>query len=120
MNNLEKVFVYRNLHKKCWSVKSRKTGRVIAHLDYLCLKMCDFKVSENGRQKVLLTKQKNVHAGVSGTISDPDENEICTFKKVKYNPYKYSSFVDECDKPVLYATEVHMTKSGEVWIRQEL
>jgi hypothetical protein len=32
---MERVFVYFNLHKKVWSVKSLKTGRVIAHANFI-------------------------------------------------------------------------------------
>jgi len=66
-----RVFVYYNLTKKCWSIKAlegRSKGRVVAHADAVDLWDCKFKVSEAGRQRVLRTKQKNVHAGVEGTL----------------------------------------------------
>ena len=50
---MKKVFVYRNLHKKCYSVKDWKTKKVIAHVDNIFLKDAVFKVSEAGRQRVL-------------------------------------------------------------------
>lgn len=66
-----KVYVYFNLHKKCWSIKAlsgNQKGRVVAHADAVDLKDCTFKVSEAGRQRVVRTKQKNVHAGVVGEL----------------------------------------------------
>lgn len=89
------VFVYFNLHKKLWSVRSVKTGKVIAHVRHIRLKDVTFKVSEAGRQRVLREKRKNVHAGVLGTVVE-DWEQIPLFIKpepVTYNPYKYSSFV---------------------------
>jgi len=91
-----KVFVYWNLHKNLWSVKSLEgfhKGKVIARLSSVNLKNCIFKVSEAGRQRVLQTKTKNVHAGVVGYLTE-DILENLT-KLVTYNPYKYSSFVNK-------------------------
>ena len=97
-----RVFVYFNLHKKCFSIKALegdRKGRVIAHRDVVVLENCKFKVSESGRQRVLREKRKNVHAGVTGVWMD-DAREQSHFefltivgRQVTYNPYKYSSFV---------------------------
>lgn len=92
-----RVYVYFNLHKKCFSVKAlegENKGRVIAHSQEICLRDVTFKVSEAGRQRVLATKRKNVHAGVVGTVANwvdaPYDNNG---QAVGYNPYKYDSFV---------------------------
>ena len=91
----EPVKVYFNLHKKCFSVKSRKSGLVLFHThNVVILKDVQFKVSEAGRKRVLKEKRKNVHAYVCGTIKEDKEkiaynsNHMCT-----YNPYKYNSFM---------------------------
>lgn len=81
-----KVFVYWNLHKNLWSVKSLEgfhKGKVIARLSSVNLKNCIFKVSEAGRQRVLQTK--NVHAGVVGYLTE-DIFENLT-KLVTYNRF---------------------------------
>jgi hypothetical protein len=90
-----KVFVYWNLHKNLWSVKCLEgpnKGRVIARLAFVKLRDCVFKVSESGRQRVLKTKTKNVHAGVIGYLTDTIPKKLN--KTATYNPYKYSSFVN--------------------------
>jgi len=87
-----KVRVYRNLTKKCFSVKCMKTNRVVAHIDKLFLENVTFPVSKKSRERVLKSKQKNVHAFIQGFICKPK-----TFKKdtkVSYNPYKYPFFYD--------------------------
>ena len=61
-------------------------GKVLQHSTEFFLKDVEFKVSQAGRSRVLREKRKNVHAFVCGT---PDQVE----RKVKYNPYKYNSFV---------------------------
>jgi len=95
-----KVFVYKNLHKDCWSVK--QDGLVKAHTKSINLWDCSFRVNAKGRAKVLEEKRKNVHAGIVGYI---DENETAmTFgTAVTYNPYKYSTFVEkDTEDPVIW------------------
>ena len=55
--------VYRNLRHSCYSIQRHILGRwlVVAHADRLMLTNVSFKVSEAGRNRVLKTRQKNVH-----------------------------------------------------------
>ena len=56
------VYVYKNLHKDCWSVKQH--GLVKAHIPKnhsIGLWDCYFHVDVKGREKVLREKKKNVH-----------------------------------------------------------
>jgi hypothetical protein len=86
-----RVFVYRNLHKKCWSVKDLRTGRVFAHADRITLTECEFRVSEAGRRRVLREGRKNVHAGVVGRWNGIyGANSVGL--RVSYNPYKMRKF----------------------------
>ena len=106
MNSL-KVFVYYNLHRKCWSVKALEgpnKGLVIAYRDHMWLEDCTFKVSQAGRNRVLRERRKNVHAGVVGTwyTDETDEcvNSVVSFMTkamipATYNPYKFSTFVNK-------------------------
>ena len=92
-----KVFVYFNLHKKCWSVKAlegERKGRVIRHALELSMRDVVFKVSEAGRQRVLAEKRKNVHAGVVGYLDEPVVRDNWTL--VRYNPYIAGHFFN-CD-----------------------
>jgi hypothetical protein len=98
-----KVFVYFNLHRKCFSVKALEgadKGRVIAHVSDAVVHLPTFKVSEAGRQRVLREKKKNVHAGVVGQWYDDEYNASRTVelsamlgRAVTYNPYRFDSFV---------------------------
>ena len=94
-----KVFVYRNLHKKCFSVKAMEgpmKGRVIGHAHQVILKDVDFKVSEAGRQRVLREQKKNVHAGVIGRLigHTPMGGQYTYQGEWMYNPYKSGQFFD--------------------------
>jgi hypothetical protein len=111
-----RVFVYFNLHRKCLSVKAlegERKGRVIAHADSVLLANATFKVSEAGRQRVIREQRKNVHAGVVGemintNVSDSFINRIeALFTPIKYNPYKFDSFVTAVSElPVTTARHV--------------
>lgn len=111
-----KVFVYFNLHKKCWSVKAlegERKGRVIRHTNELTLRDVTFKVSEAGRQRVLREQRKNVHAGAVGTLCDPIPRE--NWERVSYNPYKAGHFSDVNGNPV-YNTEYAVLADKKVWV----
>ena len=63
------VFVYRNLHKRCWSVVNR-TGRrlLLGHAGSLALGGAWFSLGAKGRDRVRREKRKNVHAGACGKL----------------------------------------------------
>lgn len=102
-----KVFVYYNLHKKCWSVKALegdRKGRVIAHVSRLKIQDATFKVSQAGRARVLAEKRKNVHAGVVGQW-ELYEQDYDT--PISYNPYKFGYFYRKDTLEAIYtASEV--------------
>ena len=90
-----RVYVYRNLHKGCFSV--RQEGKVIDHVKSITLRCARFLVGKKGREKVLRECRKNVHAGISGYVIDPQSVRgilgSLTPHKVMYNPYEYETFV---------------------------
>ena len=112
-----KVFVYKNLHKNCWSV--RQDGLVKAHALELNLYDCTIKVSRAGQARVRKEKRKNVHAGIKGYLEPYHlglshcanlNDELRMFQRaweglseenmreITYNPYKYNSFVHKDDE----------------------
>lgn len=112
---MQEVFVYRNLHKNCLSVRDVKTRRVIAHVHGITLKDCKFKVSIPGRQRVLTEKRKNVHAGVQGIwVKEADApSDLATRTRVVYNPYKHETFVvANTLAPKTESTEAFVTIEG--------
>jgi hypothetical protein len=92
-----KVFVYYNINlsnklkSPYFSIKDIKTGKVIGHDTKIMLKDAMFKVLQSGRQRVINTGRKNVHAGAVGFLTHETPIELPT--SITYNPYKYSSFV---------------------------
>ncbi len=122
-----KTFVYRNLHKKCYSLRGITPRRVFAHEKFIVLENAIFQVNQNGRLKVLAEQQKNVHAGVNGNLKLVGYEAICHFhahksfwQEVYYNPYKTTSFVlRESNTPIYEAKEVFLSPRG-VWCLTEL
>ena len=124
-----RVFVYYNLHKKCWSIRAlegENKGRVIAHRHEVCLENVTFKVSEAGRQRVLREGRKNVHAGCVGNwfnCTDPHEEFGLTRQVdrgrgilVGYNPRKASTFINRKENtPIFHATYAWLANK-QVWI----
>ncbi len=103
------VQVYKNLHKGCWSV--RQAGKVVAHLDYICLENCNFHVGKAGRDRVRKEGSKNVHAYITGFVpcdgeatfvkEDFLEDRGWRWQEITYCPYQYDSFVSlETGEPV--------------------
>lgn len=114
-----RTFVYRNLHRNgVWyslrALEGPFRGRVVGHAEGIDLYDVEFVVGEAGRQRVLKTQRKNVHAGVIGNIwsinnFQPRLVDITKLKwyaewkhismcdarytSIKYNPYLYTSFV---------------------------
>lgn len=115
-----KVFIYWNIRKRCWSV--RYHGKVVEHVYRFAIENVEFKVSEAGRQRVLRTRRKNVHAGVVGTLTFYSTSELFPIPRnstygthvelskstrVTYNPYKTSFFHPE-NTPEIPVNEADM------------
>ena len=122
----DKIEVYRNLHKKCFSVRHK--GRVVMHLkdtEQLALTNTKFVVQPAGRAKVLREKRKNVHAFVRGEFegfkSSLEENVYfkpfnnLDFSIVSYNPYKSNRFHVDAEDPISESQQV-LIREGQLWI----
>lgn len=108
------VKIYRNLHKKCYSVQ--QGGRVACHTDEIGLFNCKLKVSKAGRQRVLRERRKNVHAYIVGRISAlPQRRQWST--GLRYNPYEsenWRSIDFDGERVVTEAAEVTLHRDGKV------
>jgi hypothetical protein len=110
INPEKKVRVYRNLHKKCLSVK--QDGIVRCHASYVSLKDCSFIVNAAGQNRVRTEKRKNVHSYIEGLIIDSKEyknNLPYEWQPLYYNPYKTDHWVEvESGKYVAFARLVEL------------
>lgn len=108
----KRVYVYFNLHRKCFSV--RQSGKVVEHTNRICLKDVRYLVGQSGRERVLKEKKKNVHAGLSGYVVPSVPVPVINFD-VTYNPYKYDSFVDVDDREPVGWSEYAYLECGKEW-----
>jgi hypothetical protein len=115
----DRVEVYRNLHKNCFSI--RKNGRVVDYRyddEMLTLVDVKFAVQPAGRAKVLREQKKNVHAFIRGTVSF--KTPVAYQELVSYNPYKGDTFFvtfGGLQNPIHKARRVTLS-DGKVWANQ--
>lgn len=100
LNSGDYVRVYRNLHKKTYSIQKWIDGRwlVVKHADNFFLRNVSFVVKESGRRRVLRDKRKNAHAFICGFYYSKNyrlaSNETLKTQIIRYDPYKMGYFFD--------------------------
>lgn len=116
-----RVDVYRNLHKDCMSVRSREKGdygKVIRHTRGLKMSNVDLIVRQKGRQNVIATKRKNVHAFLRGVLRWTYVEPNCPLVgmvELTYNPYISNEFYERSTgRPVHHARQV-IVKENKVY-----
>lgn len=129
-----KFSVHCHIRTKTLSVKALEgpfKGLIVASAEKIQLDDAEFRVSEAGRQRVLRTKRKNVHAGCVGTPTaiwgatvrdDLDEGTFAGLGigknwpvfgglRVRYNPYLTKTFVKSASgEPVVSAKRVQLDR----------
>lgn len=109
------VSVYRNLNNGLLSI--RQDGLVVGHSEELYLKVGEYKVSEEGRKRVLKEKVKNVHASIEGKIiSEQEFNRIKNGEGVEiyYNPYKVAKFTEKVSGEEASSELIKITSDGKM------
>lgn len=119
INTGDKVKVYRNLAKDCFSIVDYNKKIVNGYARKIWLTNVIFKVSEKGRQRVLAEKRKNVHAYVIGnylnSIEELNKLECLSLKQVKYNPYASPFFLIEGVTPIKEC-KYCLLQDNKIWI----
>lgn len=110
-----RVEVYFNLHKKTFSVRSAKSGKVLLHTDEVHIENPEFVVRQSGRNRVLSEGRKNVHAFVRGDATFFRYTNRPMLDTLTYNPYRYASFVDkQTEEPVYKASRAWLTVTDKI------
>ena len=110
-----RVEVYFNLHKKTFSVRSAKSGKVLLHTDEVHIENPEFVVRQSGRNRVLSEGRKNVHAFVRGDATFFRYTNRPMLDTLTYNPYRYASFVDkQAEEPVYKASRAWLTVTDKI------
>lgn len=109
---LAKNYIYRNLHKGNFSVKFK--GIVKDRIDTAIAENVTFKVSEAGRQQVIKSGCKNVHAYV---VCDTYKHTAKTkglLDKITYNPKVSATFI--CNGKPIVAAEKVIFQDGKLYL----
>lgn len=132
------VYIYRNLHKACWSVKYN--GIVVAHTPCAFIWDAELKVNPGGRNRALRERQKNVHAYAICALDDlflpPEATTFGDFEsdfkfdcvkslgetldiRITYHYDRHSSFVESnTGDPVHRAGHVYFNTRGGMYIQK--
>jgi hypothetical protein len=124
------VRVYKNLHRNCYSVQKKYEDgqwRLWGWHDFAVLHDPKFVVREGGRQRVIQTRKKNVHAFIQGDlqlpwepvytgvfgVEIPPEFSPEKHKKIKYDPYTDEFFhIDGISMKNSDLDVVYLSKDG--------
>jgi hypothetical protein len=106
--------IYRNLHKDCFSIQrwnsDKKGYRLHSYEKNVIAFHVEFRVSQSGRNSVLKTKQKNVHAFVYCKNYITFVEPVNHGQEVYYNPYVMDSFrIKNSDEPINNLDGIVMT-----------
>jgi len=113
-----KYYVYRNLHTNSFSIKYK--GIVIERPTAIKLINVDFKVSENGRLRVLKEKRKNVHATLAASeYKILKINKITDkYEEVYYNPYKTKFFILKRNNKKIIKEDEVICLNNKIYIKK--
>ena len=100
INPSKVVHVYRNLTRGGYSIK--QGGLVVAHCNEAALHTCSMHVNEKGRQRVVKSGRKQVHAWVIGYVT----SGVVGKRLLRYNPKESAHFKTKQGKPVMQASVV--------------
>ncbi len=120
----QQVSCFWNLHKDVFSMEStilergKKRKLVCMHGNEFIMTDVTFKVYEKGRQRVLNSGQKNVHAYVKGKFIG--ETKSATFlqegmREAYYNPFNQATFTDKETGEVLESASVVLMVNKKVY-----
>lgn len=114
------VRVFKNWKLGCYNIM--QSGRLLTSARQVRLAGVEFLVRESGRRRMLEKGSRNVHAYAVGTLVDyvhpKDSRELGKLdgRGIFYNPYKFSSFVDdETETPIKSAEFAQFDESGVVY-----
>lgn len=122
----KRVEVYYNSRRRVLSVRD-VGGKVIGYVRSIKLRDVTFHVNQRGRQRVVDTGAKNLHAWVRGTVDMNQRFNVVGTRPAYYNPFKFSSFVEdighECGhpaglvvEPVTECEAISITDSGATMV----
>lgn len=114
----QKVRVYKNLNKDCYSITDYRSRLVVAYADFVTLSQVSFQIMKSGQRVCRLDGVRNVHAFAVGTFLDAEPlRRYSLWEEFTYNPFQNDHFVDRMTGLSIHeAAKVHM-KKGKYFYR---
>lgn len=109
--------IYRNLHRKCFSIQSRIKGkgwRVTDYAENMSASNVTFRVYEAGRLRCIRQQRKNVHAFAIVEVYHKTEQPGELGEKATYNPMVGSDFT-VCNEIVTGADAAEF-RHGQIFV----
>jgi hypothetical protein len=108
------VKVFWNRHTKAWSVMERQ--RTSYHAARLVLTDALLVVRPKGRERVVRTGKRDIHAYVKGRMTDWTWNLPGGLVRAHYNPFRCGTFTLGDGSPVHQARAAFFLPNGELWL----
>lgn len=108
-----RVRVYRNLRNGKLSVMCTHSRKVIGHTEHICLTRAKFIVSKKGIERIRRDRRKIVCAFVEGFPAKLEAGECQS--AVLFDPYMWSSFVNNRGDSLYSAEKIVIYSSGWMW-----
>jgi hypothetical protein len=113
MMNGRRVVVYKNLHKRAWSIRAMNgpsRGRVIGHAAAITLIDCHTHVNCRAQQRIAGGAAREVHAWIVGTVSDTAT--LARPRRLTYRPHERGEFFVDTGEAITTAEVVAFTAQG--------
>ncbi len=109
------VRVYRNLHRKCWSVQG-KDGLVKRHVQAFKLKDVKLVVRKGGWKRAVKEGRRNVHAFCRGTVARWSEVPREAIQVMYHRGFGIFCEVTDVLKVRVEAREAWLDERGRLWV----
>lgn len=113
--------IYRNLNNGRMSiqVKLNRSWKVVGHVTSAVMGDVKFHVGEAGRQRVIRTRHKNVHAWGEGLLLSETDGSIYAPIHLAYNPYLDTSFKQGGTDNSISACSFLVVRSNRVFVTED-
>lgn len=118
------VWVAFHFYRKCFSIRSGSSRKVVGYTDSILLREVVFQVNRSGRERVLRERMKNVHAFVAGIPMDSAaelaDQARRQWPEACYSPYLTDSFVDKLTGERITEAAYAWCEAGKVYYKPQI
>lgn len=105
------VKIYRYLNRKGYIFSIMQNNKVVAHTDFFVVKNPEFKINKSGKNRVLKTNERNVHAFIVGYLGNDDDILNSFSWELRYSPFELNGFCIDIGDDLV---EINETKTAYI------